>query len=891
MRNPLIKRVPKELVGDWQKYLVIIIFLVMMIGIVSGMYVGHDSMLAAIEDGRVNLNLEDGSFELNKKASAELLDAIEKGDMADVRQHYIDEGIAEADREVADAIEDELDRQVRAGIEEAVRAQCEAYGIADEEMIQAQIDAAIEENYEAALAEARESDEFLEAAEEAYEEAHEAVIDAVDEEWDRTAEKYELNDDNFEAVPVTVYENFFRDADEDIDNDDDTDATIRVFRSTDEINQASFIDGRAPETDDEIAIDRMHADNVGVKTGDTITVGDREFRIVGLLSYVDYLTLHESNKDLMFDSFGFDVGMVTPEAFNSLKARIHYNYAYLYENKPEDKVGLSDVSENFLKALITQTVVYDNEIENYLPEYLRQSSNFAPSDIESDTTGTIIFCYILIAVIAFIFAITISNTIEKEASVIGTLRASGYTKGELIAHYMSMPFIVTVIGAIIGNILGYTAFKNVAVNLYYNSYSMPSCGLVWSPDALIKTTVIPLVLMFFVNLFVIIRKLQLRHDLKKIRRSKARRLPSWSFLRRFRLRILFQNVPNYIILIFGVIFVEIMLCFAFGFPDSLSYYAQEAPDMLFAKYQYVLMSNEDDDGNAVVTAEPSAERFCATELMFPRPGGLFREGFGSGGDESVTVYGIFDSSRYVDIDSDLEKGEVYISSAFASKYGLSEGDMMTLSEEYENSSYDFTVAGVTDYDGGIAIFMPSGAFNSIFGKDDDYFSGYFADAEITDIDENDIASVITVEDITKVTTQLQHSMGQFFNIFQYGLVILAASLIYLLTKIIIERNENAISMVKILGFQNKEIGSLYMIPTALIVVIFTFISFIAGYFIVDKIFDVFILQMDGYFSYYMSPKGMGLAVICMIIGYAIVSIFDYMRIKRIPMDQALKNVE
>ena len=56
MKNPLIKRVPRELKSDWHKYLVIIIFMVMMIGVISGMYVGHDSMLAAIYADEENLN-------------------------------------------------------------------------------------------------------------------------------------------------------------------------------------------------------------------------------------------------------------------------------------------------------------------------------------------------------------------------------------------------------------------------------------------------------------------------------------------------------------------------------------------------------------------------------------------------------------------------------------------------------------------------------------------------------------------------------------------------------------------------------------------------------------------------------------------------------------------
>ena len=154
MKNPLIKRIPKELASDWRKYLVIIIFMVVMIGVISGMYVGHDSMLKAIDAGREELIIEDGSFELSKEASPTLVAAIESGERADVRQYFIDEGIREADEEVAKAVEENLDTTVRAEIEAAVREQCAANGITDEEMITGQIDAAMEANYDDAIAQA-----------------------------------------------------------------------------------------------------------------------------------------------------------------------------------------------------------------------------------------------------------------------------------------------------------------------------------------------------------------------------------------------------------------------------------------------------------------------------------------------------------------------------------------------------------------------------------------------------------------------------------------------------------------------------------------------------------------------------------------------------------------
>ena len=574
--------------------------------------------------------------------------------------------------------------------------------------------------------------------------------------------------------------------------------------------------------------------------------------------------------------------MLTPEAFNKLTSRIHYSYAYKYVTKPEDKVAQADYAENLLKSLITQTLVYDNEIEDFLPEYLRQASNFAPGDIEHDSAGTSILCYILIGVIAFIFAITISNTIEKEAAVIGTLRASGYSKRELIYHYMSMPLIVTIIGAIVGNILGYTTFRSVAVNLYYQSYSLPACHLVWSNTALI-------------NLIVIVSKLQLnplrflRHDLVRIKRAKARRLPRWSFIRRFRLRILFQNMPNYVVLIFGVIFIELMMCFAFGLPDSLDHYADEAPNMMFADYQYMLMDCKDEDGNIIETKEKSAERFSAKTLLYAKNSKVLFSGMGNGADESVTVYGISKDSSYINLDEKKGAGQVFISTAFMEKFGIKEGETITLKEEYENKSYDFTIAESVDYEGGIALFMDKDSFNNVFDQKDDEFSGFFSRNEINDIDQQNIATVITSEDIMKVTVQLDHSMGGIIDVFKYVLVVLAAALIYLLAKIIIEKNEQSISMVKILGFMNSEIGRLYMVPTAIMTTIFSIVGFIAGYYLMSWIFKLFMLQMDGYFVYYMKPSSMILSVVYLLVGYAAVSVLDYRRIRRIPMDVALKN--
>ena len=67
-KNPLIKRVPRELKGDWSKYLLVSLFMIFVIGCIAGMYVANESMLTAATENTKKSICEDGHFELSKKA-------------------------------------------------------------------------------------------------------------------------------------------------------------------------------------------------------------------------------------------------------------------------------------------------------------------------------------------------------------------------------------------------------------------------------------------------------------------------------------------------------------------------------------------------------------------------------------------------------------------------------------------------------------------------------------------------------------------------------------------------------------------------------------------------------------------------------------------------------
>ena len=787
----LRRRILRELTGEWTKYIVIALFLILTIGFVSGMYVANGSMQQSAEDSIEEYRLEDGHFELREEADAELFKAIESGEKVDA-----------------------------------------------------------------------------------------------------------LEDPDFEERPVTLYENFYREGSEAREHaggdTTQTEGTIRVYPLRSEIDLPCIMDGTLPVNEHEIAIDRMHADNVGLKVGDSVTVDGEVFTISGLVANVDYTTLFEKNTEVMFDAIGFDVGLLTQSGFERLSSSIHYNYSFLYTTeagngiscRAEGDVQEKSWSDAFMKSLVTQAAAGENELKSYLPTYTNQAVQFTRDDIGSDKAMGGGLLYVLIVVLAFIFAITIGNTIQKEASAVGTLRALGYTRGELLRHYMAAPLLVTLIAAVIGNIMGYTVFKDIVVGMYYNSYSLPRYKTIFSSEALIKTTIVPVVLMFFINSVVIRRKLKatplqfLRHDLKKSRRKRAMRLPGWKFPARFRLRVLLQNLPGYVILFFGILFVMLMLAMAIGMPDTLDYYQDQASELVLADYQTVLTSWKDKDGEIITTAAEGAEKIGMKSLLKKS----------SENEESVTVYSMQTDSRYADI-PELAPGKAYISSAYAAKYGTAEGDTITLSAQFEDASYDFCVAGVQEYDGAVAVFLPIDAFRETFDLDENAFSGYLSDEEIKDIPSRYIASVITPRELTKMVDQLKHSMGSYMVYYQYLCTALASVLMYLLTKLIIEANEDAISMTKILGYRTGEIASIYLLATTWVVLAEEIAGALIGVWLMELVWKMMMQRMEGWFEFVMRPAGYGRMLVYVFIAYLLVTALDFRRIRRVPMEEALKNVE
>ncbi len=770
MKNPMNKRIVRELRHDIGKYLVIFLFLLLMISLVSGFLVADNSFAEIYNNGFIDQKIEDGHLSLDK-------------------------------------------------------------------------------------------------------EAPDAVLMSLEEEGN-----------------VTIYPFYYFE-----ENIQDSEKNIRVYRTEREVNLLCLMSGEMPVAENEIALDRMFAENNDIAVGDFITLKGKKLQVSGLIASPDYSCLYENNSDMMFDSINFSIAVMSESGWSAIdSSHICYNYAWLYPEFIErtDTETAKTKSDDLIEVIETVLTDYNTQvlttgasetqmlsITDYLPRYLNQAINFTGDDMGSDKAMILMIDYIITVILAFVFAITTSSTISAEAGVIGTLRATGYTKCEILIHYMILPVFVSLAAAVVGNILGYTVGSRFFVDFYYGSYSLATYKTLWNAEAFCLTTVIPLVMMVLVNLFILMRKLRLtplqflRHDLTTRKKKKSFRLPTKiPFLHRFRLRILFQNIPHYITLFLGILIGGVLLIFGTMFGPLLEDYKELIIADRICDYQYILAEQ-------VETTDEYAEKYCLTSLKTTDETYM---------EDTISIYGIEPDSNYVF--AQLSDEMVTVASSMAEKYNLSIGDTIELKDPYnEKKRYAFLVGAIYDYNAGIAIFMPKETYNKTFEENESYFTGYFSNREITDMDEDAIASVITISDLTKTSDQLTVSVGEMMEIFGGVGILLFILLMFLMSKQIIEKNAMSISMTKILGFSNGEIGGLYILATSIVVVISLLISIPLIDRILRWIFEFYLYTMvTGYFPFILSNTCYIKMVIIGVVCYALVSIIQMIKIGRISKSDALK---
>lgn len=231
-----------------------------------------------------------------------------------------------------------------------------------------------------------------------------------------------------------------------------------------------------------------------------------------------------------------------------------------------------------------------------------------------------------------------------------------------------------------------------------------------------------------------------------------------------------------------------------------------------------------------------------------------------------------------------------LSDGLAKKLGVTIGDTLSFTDPYNQQEYTLEIAGIKTYPAGFAAFMQLEEMNRLLENDTEQIRGYLSNKEL-DIPDEYIATIITPEDMSSLGDQMLSTISEMSRICLIAAIVIYLVLMYILTKVVVDKNAQNISFMKVMGYQNKEIRKLYLTATIIAVIVSLLLSLPLLNLGLQEVFALAFVKINGYLEAYLPPY-LFAAVLCTgFASYIVINLIHMRRVSKIGLAEVLKNRE
>ena len=139
-------------------------------------------------------------------------------------------------------------------------------------------------------------------------------------------------------------------------------------------------------------------------------------------------------------------------------------------------------SEQSIEAILSQA---EQKLESYgvfatTPLELQVSNQFLTDEIAGLGATSAVIPAIFLLVAALVLNVLITRLTRQQRTVIGTLKALGYTDWQIFGHFLKFGLSVGVVGGMLGSVLGYLSATGMTV-VYRQFFEFPDLrsGFYW----------------------------------------------------------------------------------------------------------------------------------------------------------------------------------------------------------------------------------------------------------------------------------------------------------------------------------------------------------------------------------------------------------------------------
>ncbi len=588
-----------------------------------------------------------------------------------------------------------------------------------------------------------------------------------------------------------------------------------------------------------LLLEKSFAEYHDLKPGDSIILegasGKIEFTISGIVTSPEYIFPAKSKNEFFVspDTWGviFVPNTVLPELTGSTDIN---EFCVLIEEGANVDSVIGSFGEKLSSFGVIKTVTQDEQPSNAgLKLDLQEFGEMAE-----------IFPVLFLFVGAMTTFILLSRIIQRQRSQLGVLRAIGYSRRQILWHYLGFALIIGFIGSIVGMIVGYLLASSIT-DLYIGMLGLPYKITEIHWIAMEEGVFVGILPCLIAGIFPALAASRLRPaEAMRTPPPTAGRKPLiekvFPFLKRLSLlwkiplRNIFRNRRRSLSTVLGVVFGTMLILTAAGFIDSM--------DSLFS-VQFDQIQKYDA---RLSFAQPVAENMTDTVLgwqgvneaipVLEVPASL------EYGDNSFStlamgippdenLYGLYMPNDTI---TTPVEGTILLASGIKDKLGVAPGDTITLASPYGKG--DFTVSDFVK--------QPMGSFGYITLGDAQQLTGGQAviSGILLGVDKDTIPSLrdtvsqnlsgVSVEITSEVRDQMMKLMNLVYTLMWIMLgfgVIMALTVVFTMITISLVERRREIATMRTLGEGIGRIAGMTTIENIVLGIVGLIIGIPLGY--------------------------------------------------------------
>ena len=571
-----------------------------------------------------------------------------------------------------------------------------------------------------------------------------------------------------------------------------------------------------------------------------------------------------------------------------------------------------DDARRFLKILMEpQFSVISRESDAVLYNFFDEASRL---EIISNVFPVFFF---FIAILVSLT--TMTRMVEEERIQIGTLKALGYSNLDIIKKYFIYGGLASLLGSILGVILGHKLISPIIFSAYASHYIFESGNIPYNLKYSILSIAIGVLCTTFAG--VIVTTNSLKENAASLLRPKPpksgvrilleragfiwKRL---SFMQKVTMRNLFRYKRRMFMTIIGISGCTGLIFMGFGIRDSLSSVLEKQYSEIY-KYDTIAVYNEDLSPNAF----KEYKELLKDDKKIENSKSIYIDNLSSeakkGPDQQITLIvpeNATDLKDFIKLRErkggntvNLKKDSVVINEKLAKLYDINIGEEIDVKTE-KNKHYKLKIGGISELYAGHNMYMPKDYYEKVFGEEFETNADLIIlqkDKEgnssdlIRQINDNkSVVSIMNIEKHSNIFDALIGSLDMIVFVIITFACILAFVVLYNLTNINVSERLRELSTIKVLGFYDKEVTAYIYRETFLLTILGILLGYLIGY-LMHKIIIERLIPDSAMLDPKLQLSNFLLSGAITLVFAIVVMFVIHNKLKKVDMVEALKAIE